>query len=83
MSNPGLLNIALFLTYAIEMSILDDACDEHNTQLINGRFPVSNSCGQDGKNYQDIVCNTEDTGMECTLDIKQSFSAVTSSFDPR
>ena len=83
LSNPGLLNIALFLTYAIEMSILDDACDEHNTQLINGRFPVSNSCGQDGKNYQDIVCNTEDAGMECTLDIKQSFSAVTSSFDPR
>jgi len=83
LSNSGLLNIALFLTYAIEMSILDDACDEHNTQLINGRFPVSNSCGQHGKNYQDIVCNTENAGMECPLDTKQSFSAVTSSFDPR
>ena len=33
----GLLNVALFLTYAIEMSILEDACDEHNTQRINGR----------------------------------------------
>ncbi len=33
----GLLNIALFLAYAIEMSILEDACDEHNTQRINGR----------------------------------------------
>lgn len=45
-SNAGLLNIAMFLSYAIEMSILDDACDEHNTQLINGRYPVSNACGQ-------------------------------------
>ena len=33
----GLLNVALFLAYAIEMSILEDACDEHNTQRINGR----------------------------------------------
>ena len=33
----GLLNVAIFLSYAIEMSIHDDACDEHNTQRINGR----------------------------------------------
>jgi len=81
LDNGGLLNIALFLTYAIEMSILDDACDEHNTQLINGRYPVSNSCGQYGENYQDIVCSAEDAGKECPLDPNQSFSAVTSSFD--
>ena len=83
LSNSGLLNIALFLTYAVDMSILDDACDEHNTQLINGRFPVSNSCGQYGESYQDIVCSANDAGMECPMDPNQSFSAVTSSFDLR
>ena len=83
LSNSGLLNIALFLTYAVDMSILDDACDEHNTQLINGRFPVSNSCGQYGESYQDIVCSADDAGKECPMDPNQSFSAVTSSFDLR
>lgn len=84
--NSGVLNIALFLTYAIEMSILDDACDEHNVQLINGRYPVSNSCGQFGASYQDIVCdgaNEEDAGKECPLDPNQSFSAVTRPLDHR
>jgi len=82
-SNSGLVNIALFLSYAIEMSILDDACDEHNTQLINGRFPVSNSCGQYGQSYQDMVCSADDAGKECPLDLNQSFSAATRPLDPR
>mmetsp|Transcript_32531 Transcript_32531/g.56670 ORF Transcript_32531/g.56670 Transcript_32531/m.56670 type:complete len:1231 (+) Transcript_32531:177-3869(+) len=83
--NSGLLNIAMFLSYAIEMSILDDACDEHNTQLVNGRFPVSNACGMYGASYQDIVCGAgaEDAGKECPLDINQSFSAVTRTLDHR
>lgn len=83
--SSGKLNIALFLTFAIEMSILDDACDEHNTQKINGRFPVSNACGMYGASYQDMICdnNGEDVGMECPLDIKKSFSGVTRTLDPR
>jgi len=80
----GMLNIAIFLSYAIEMSILDDACDEHNTQLVNGRFPVSNSCGMYGAHYQDMICGRlEDKGTECPLDINQSFSAVTRTLDHR
>lgn len=82
-SSPGLLNIALFLSYAIEMSILDDACDEHNTQLINGRFPVSNACGQYGSSYQDIVCDAEDAGMECPLDLDQTVYAMTRPLDDK
>ena len=84
-SNSGLLNIALFLSYSIEMSILDDACDEHNTQLVNGRYPVSNSCGMHGLSYQDMICadDDEDAGRECPLDINQSFSAVTRTLDHR
>lgn len=79
----GLMNLALFLAYAIDMSILDDACDEHNTQLVNGRHPVSNSCGMYGESYQDLVCTEEERGKECPLDINQSFSAVTRALNHR
>ena len=80
----GMLNIALFLSFAIEMAILDDACDEHNTQLINGRFPISNACGMQGSSYQDIVCHGEgEKGMECPLDTGQTLSAVTRTLDHR
>mmetsp|Transcript_26203 Transcript_26203/g.56491 ORF Transcript_26203/g.56491 Transcript_26203/m.56491 type:complete len:1199 (+) Transcript_26203:258-3854(+) len=84
-SNSGKLNIALFMTYAIEMSILDDACDEHNTQKVNGRYPVSNACGMYGASYQDMVCDDdgEDKGMECPLDASQSLSGVTRASDYR
>lgn len=85
--NSGMFNIALFLTYAVEMSVLDDACDEHNTQVVNGRYPVSNSCGQYGRSYQDMVCDGGSGGgsggMECPLDPAQSFSAVTRALDDR
>lgn len=83
-NGAALINVGLFLAYAIEMSILDDACDEHNTQMVNGRYPVSNSCGQYGLNYQDMVCDDFlDAGKECPFDPNQSFSAVTRTLDHR
>mmetsp|Transcript_26958 Transcript_26958/g.55046 ORF Transcript_26958/g.55046 Transcript_26958/m.55046 type:complete len:739 (+) Transcript_26958:3-2219(+) len=75
--NAGMLNLALFLTYSMVMAIQDDACDEHNTQIVSGKFPVSNACGQYGLSYQDIRCTAVDKDKECPLDPNQSFSAVT------
>ena len=84
-SNSGKLNIALFMTYAIKMAILDDVFDNHNTQKINGGFPVSNACGIYGASYQDMVCDDDgkDKGMECSLDASQSLLGVTRAFDYR
>lgn len=80
----GAFNVAIFLTQAIVNSIRDDACDEHNTQIVNGRHPVSNSCGQYGISYQDLVCTDEnEIGKECPLDTSMSFTAVTKALDPR
>jgi hypothetical protein len=73
----GLTNIAMFLSQAMVQSIQDDACDEHNIQLVSGKYPVSNSCGQFGLSYQDINCTGADADMTCPLDPNQSFSGVT------
>ena len=29
-----------------------DACDENNWDIINAKYPLSNSCGQLGQSYQ-------------------------------
>ena len=80
----GVFNAALFLTQAIVNSIKDDGCDEHNTQMVNGRHPVSNSCGQYGISYQDLVCTEAgDIGKECPLDPSMTFTAATRALDHR
>eukprot|EP00804_Cyclotella_cryptica_P010088 CCRYP_018038-RD/>CCRYP_018038-RD protein AED:0.19 eAED:0.19 QI:308/1/1/1/0.81/0.70/17/2275/1193 len=73
----GIINICLFLSQAVAQSIREDACDEHNIQLVNGKYPVSNSCGQFGLSYQDINCTGASADMTCPLDTNQSFSGVT------
>ena len=73
----GLTNIVLFLSQAAVQSIQDDACDEDNVQLVSGKYPVSNSCGQFGRSYQDITCTGANIDMTCPLDPNQSFSGVT------
>ena len=82
--DSGRFNVALFLAQAIVNSIRDDGCDEHNTQIVNGRHPISNSCGQYGISYQDLVCTDEsDIGKECPLDLSMSVTAATKSLDLR
>ena len=77
----GLTNIAMFLSQAVSQSILEDACDEHNIQMISGKYPISNSCGQFGLSYQDMNCTDVDRAdMTCPLDLNQSLSAVTRPF---
>jgi hypothetical protein len=73
----GIINIGLFLSQAVVQSIRDDACDEHNIQKVNERYPVSNACGQFGMSYQDINCTNSKIDMTCPFDPNQSFSAVT------
>lgn len=75
--NYGLVNIAAFLADGVVKAIHDDTCDEHSYEMVNGRYPISNSCGQGGLSYQDDKCTDGDEGMECAVDTKMVVEGVT------
>ncbi|KAL7476052.1 hypothetical protein ACHAW6_001934 [Cyclotella cf. meneghiniana] len=67
----GLVNLGAFLANAMVESIQYDSCDELNWQSVAGRYAISNSCGQQGRSYQNEECGElyscpVDTGMEIT-----------------
>jgi len=76
----GLVNIAAFLAQAMTDSIIHDTCDELNIDHLddddtdrNGlddgndkfRFPISNACGQFGRNYETESCDKIDIKFDC------------------
>ena len=76
----GLVNIAAFLAQAMTDSIIHDTCDELNIDHLddddtdrNGlddgndkfRFPISNACGQFGRNYETESCDSIDIKFDC------------------
>ncbi|KAL7529805.1 hypothetical protein ACHAXR_003168, partial [Thalassiosira sp. AJA248-18] len=73
----GLANIALFFSNGLELSIeKDETCDELNEHKVSGKLPISNSCGQRGLSYSDMVC-PDDPDMACPLDTNMYITAVT------
>jgi hypothetical protein len=71
----GLVNLAAFLANAMVESIQYDTCDELNWQAVAGRYAISNSCGQEGRSYQDEVCDVQYT---CAVDADMESTAVDS-----
>lgn len=55
----GLISLAAFLANAMVESIQYDSCDEHNWQELDGRYAISNACGQEGYSYEDEECSLE------------------------
>jgi hypothetical protein len=45
--------------------------------LVNGKYPLSNACGQLGQSYQDYHCSEEEKHMECPVDPNMSITGVT------
>ena len=45
----GLVNIAAFLAQSMKETIQYDACDENSLDLVGGKYPLSNACGQLGQ----------------------------------
>ena len=74
----GLVNLAAFLAQAMVESIQYDACDELNWQEVAGRYAISNSCGQEGRSYQDETCSTEESYMSCPVDFQMEMTAISS-----
>lgn len=50
-----------------------DTCDELNWQAVAGRYALSNSCGQQGRSYQDETCEEKYT---CEVDPNMESTAV-------
>jgi len=73
----GVVNVAAFLAQSMKETIKYNACDENNWDLINGGYPVSNSCGQLGQSYQDYVCPKGEEHMACDVDPNMEIVAVT------
>jgi len=75
----GLGNIALFFANGMVLGIEnDDTCDELNKYRVSGKFALSNSCGQQGLSYQDMVCESSDVpDMACQVDPDMFITAVT------
>ena len=46
--------------------------------MVNGRFPLSNSCGQLDMSYQDMHCQEEEAHMECPVKPEMEQYALTS-----
>jgi hypothetical protein len=73
----GLINTAAFLANAMVESISTDSCDENNWQGLNGRYAISNSCGQEGYSYEDEECSL-DFESSCPVVSTMEVTAVTS-----
>jgi len=75
----GLVNLAAFLANCMVESIEYDTCDELNWQTIEEKYPISNSCGQEGRSYEDDNCAKGTTEfMSCDVDPNMYVTAVTS-----
>lgn len=68
----GLLNLSAFLANVMVEAVQDDTCDELNWQQVGGRYPISNSCGQEGRSYQDETCGI----YSCIVDTNMEITAV-------
>lgn len=66
----GRTNLAAFLANAMTESIAHDVCDEFSIDgQDEGIYALSNSCGQNFRNYQDEVCvRSDQVVMSCIVD---------------
>lgn len=73
----GMVNLAAFLANCMVESIENDSCDELNWQNSGGKYPISNSCGQEGRSYEDENCVQGTTEfMSCDVDTDMYVTAV-------
>jgi hypothetical protein len=62
---------------SVDTSYISPHPDENSWDFVNGKYPLSNSCGQLGQSYQDYHCSPEEAHMECEVDPNMSIKAVT------
>jgi predicted chitinase len=73
----GLVNLAAFIGQSMKETIQYDACDENSWDLVDGKYPLSNACGQLGQKYEEYHCPEHEKHMECPVDPNMSIKGVT------
>jgi hypothetical protein len=73
----GLVNVAAFLAQSMKETIKYDSCDENNWDIIEGKYPLSNACGQLAQSYQDYTCPNGTEHMQCEVDPNMEITATT------
>jgi len=73
----GLVNLAAFLAQSMKETIKYNACDENSWDLVNGKYPLSNACGQLGQSYQDYKCSDAEAHMACPVKPEMEITATT------
>lgn len=73
----GLVNIAAFLAQSMKETIKYDSCDENNWDVIDGKYPLSNACGQLEQSYQDYTCGSGSEHFQCEVDPDMEMVATT------
>jgi len=64
----GVVNLAAFLANAMVESIVYDSCDEtYWESSSDGKYPMSNSCGQNSRSYQDETCPAWQSFISCPV----------------
>lgn len=51
--------------------------DENNWDSLDGKYPLSNACGQLGQSYEDNHCSEDEKHMECPVDPNMFIVGVT------
>lgn len=65
----GVVNLAAFLANAMVESIVYDSCDETYWEISSdGKYPMSNSCGQNSRSYQDETCPAWQSFISCPVE---------------
>jgi hypothetical protein len=84
--NAGLVNLAGFLANAMAEAIDHDTCEEFQWEkdMATGRYAVSNSCGQNGRNYGTETCPPWQSFISCPVaaDAKMQASIPATSEPP-
>lgn len=74
----GLVNIAAFLAQSMKETIKYDSCDENNWDVnSDGKYPISNACGQLKQSYQDYKCENGTEHFQCEVDPNMEMEAST------
>ena len=61
-----------------------DACSELNWDGQNGKFPLSNACGQSGREYKDENCaQGSEEFFSCKVDVNMEVTAVSQGLQAR
>jgi hypothetical protein len=72
----GLVNIAAFLAQSMKETIQYNACNENSWDLVNGKYPFANACGQLGQSYQDYQCSPSKAHMACAVNPNMEIKAT-------